>query len=95
MKLGELKVKIRGTKGNIALPFQINGQTVPIFVQKSSLLEAMDIVFEKARNAETGYLFTDDGRLMEEGASTSVFVETDLDELDDLDAKVIDEIDDL
>lgn len=61
MKLGQLKAAIRGTKGNpyIETALTEGGPKIRLFLQKSSLLEELEVAYPGGKAVETGLLFND------------------------------------
>lgn len=87
MKLGELKSAIRAHKGNPTVVTSApNGVEFRVKVQKASLLEELDRLFE-SKASETGFSLTDDGdlvgpdeaRAINTAAECAVPVDLDLD----------------
>lgn len=62
MKLGELKSKIRGTKGSPTLKVElISGSTFELALMKGPLMEALDKAFPGGKSVETGLVMDDTG----------------------------------
>jgi len=63
MKLGELKSKIRTTKGSPLLRVELvkGGATVDVALMKGPLMDALDAAFPGGKSVETGMLFEASG----------------------------------
>ena len=107
MELGKLKSAIRSQKGNPAVMVNLGGHMAPVTVQKTSIMETLDKLFE-GRNTETGLYLNDAGLIAEDGvkkqksgavAAAAPEQSIDLDDLvmDETPApiEVIDDLDDL
>lgn len=86
MKLGELKAKIRTSKGNPSVKAEIGGATLYVVAQKTPLMASLDEAFGASRAVETGLMISDNGMLIAEGDEQVALTEaTEIDDLDSLD----------
>ena len=87
MKLGELKSKIRATKGNPSLRITLTpGNSFDLMLMKTPLLAALDEAYDGGKGAETGLTMGDDAMIRaENGMSYGQLVAAALPMLLDLD----------